>query len=221
MKQPFLPKYLDFISSSGLENESSGFSLRQLITTLLDRLIRDDDSFLMRMSTHVVVVILVFAAIGIGNLDGFKLSWNRAILPLKQSFATEPDPAPQPQPDAQDEVEALVLSDELTTQDDVVVRAAVPHTIIPDRTKVEIKIYVAEFGDTVYDIALRFNLAPETILWSNPSLADTPDLLRAGQELVIITVDGVYHQVGGDDTIEGIASTYKVEPTEIINYELN
>jgi murein DD-endopeptidase MepM/ murein hydrolase activator NlpD len=52
-------------------------------------------------------------------------------------------------------------------------------------------------------------------------LGDNPDLLRVGQELFILPVDGVYHQVGGDDTIDGIASTYKVEPQAIINYELN
>jgi murein DD-endopeptidase MepM/ murein hydrolase activator NlpD len=80
---------------------------------------------------------------------------------------------------------------------------------------------VVEFGDTIFDIAIGFGLAPETIMWSNPALGDNPDLLRVGQELVIIPVDGVYHQVGGDDTIEGIASTYKVEPEAIINYELN
>jgi hypothetical protein len=42
-----------------------------------------------------------------------------------------------------------------------------------------------------------------------------------GQELIILPIDGVYHQVGGSDTIDGIAASYKVEPTAVIDYPLN
>jgi hypothetical protein len=55
-------------------------------------------------------------------------------------------------------------------------------------------------------------------MWSNPNLEDNPDLLQVGQELTILPVDGVYHQVGGSDTIEGIASTYKTDPALVINF---
>jgi murein DD-endopeptidase MepM/ murein hydrolase activator NlpD len=102
------------------------------------------------------------------------------------------------------------------------VRAAVPHTIIPERPRVEIGQYVVQSGDTIFGIAAQFGLAPETIMWANGRFVeDNPDLLRVGQELVILPVDGVYHQAGGDDTLETIAAAFKVEPTTIINFPLN
>ncbi|MBN1220642.1 MAG: peptidoglycan DD-metalloendopeptidase family protein [Anaerolineae bacterium] len=179
----------------------------------------DDDALLRRISTHGVVILLVVLTIGLSNLN---LSWGKikAIRPLKQ---------PESQSAATSVTveakggEALTVPIEIgNVQDEALVRAAVPHTIIPKRAKeAEILTYVVEFGDTVFDIALRYGLAPETIMWSNPSLGDTPDLLRVGQELIILPVDGVYHQVGAEDTIEGIAATFKVEPEAIINYPLN
>ena len=101
--------------------------------------------------------------------------------------------------------------------------AAAPHTIIPDRTVTveEVKTYVVQPGDTIFGIADQFGLSPETIQWTNPALEDNPDLLSVGQELTILPLDGVYHQVGSDDTIEGIAATFKADPEAIINYHLN
>jgi murein DD-endopeptidase MepM/ murein hydrolase activator NlpD len=197
---------------------SSGPRLQQITQVLLDwlkKLINSDMS-LGRTSTHFIVILLVILAVGLSSI---RLSWDRvnAVRPLKQ-------PVTQPVVTnvTEEKGEPLTLPAEPNKlEDDVFVRAAVPHTIIPERTKEEIVTYVVEFGDTVSDIALRFGLAPETIMWSNPSLGDNPDLLRVGQELVILPVDGVYHQVGGDDTIEGIAATYKIEPEAIINYPLN
>jgi murein DD-endopeptidase MepM/ murein hydrolase activator NlpD len=235
MQQPLIKKHLENISGSGSFSDNpdsiseyyqdsaglsflSGLWLRQITQVLsswLKKLI-NSDTLLGRTSTHVIVVLLAILAIG---LSSARLPWGRvsAIHPLKQ-------PAPQPVATTviEQKGESLTLPTKLNNlEDDVFVRAAVPHTIIPERTKEEILTYVVEFGDTVSDIALGFGLAPETVMWSNPSLGDNPDLLRVGQELVILPVDGVYHQVGEEDTIEGIATTYKVEPGGIINYSLN
>jgi len=220
MQRSLTDKPLDGTPGTTSIDESAGFLLKQTASDWFNKLIGDDDSLLMRTSTHVVIVLLVFLAVAAGNLDGLHLTWNKAIKPLKGFSGTETVTAPVVE--SQDETgETLQLPAKINAQDDVLFRAAVPHTIIPDRTKLEIKTYVVEFGDTISDIAIRFGLAPETIMWSNPALGDNPDLLRVGQELFILPVDGVYHQVGGDDTIDGIASTYKVDPQVIINYELN
>jgi murein DD-endopeptidase MepM/ murein hydrolase activator NlpD len=113
------------------------------------------------------------------------------------------------------------LATSLDNDGDVLVRAAVPHTIIPERPRDEIIRYVVQTGDTIFGIAGEFGLAPETIMWANGRLEDNPDLLRVGQELAILPVNGVYHQVGASDTLEAIAAAYKVEPADIINYPLN
>jgi murein DD-endopeptidase MepM/ murein hydrolase activator NlpD len=110
----------------------------------------------------------------------------------------------------------------LRNDGEVLVRAAVPHTIIPERPRDEITQYKVQVGDSIFGIAAQFGLAPETIMWANGRFVeDNPDLLRVGQELVILPVDGVYHQVGGSDTVEKIAAAYKVEPAAIIGYPLN
>jgi murein DD-endopeptidase MepM/ murein hydrolase activator NlpD len=115
-----------------------------------------------------------------------------------------------------------ILANTLNNGSQVLMRAAVPHTIIPERPRDEIVRYVVQGGDTIFGIAARFGIAPETIMWANGRFVeDNPDLLRVGQELTILPVDGVYHQVGGGDTLDAIAATYKVEPAALINYPLN
>jgi murein DD-endopeptidase MepM/ murein hydrolase activator NlpD len=55
-------------------------------------------------------------------------------------------------------------------------------------------------------------------MWSNPDLENAPDLLSVGQQLTILPLNGVYHQVGEGDTLQGIADTFKADPAAIINY---
>lgn len=120
------------------------------------------------------------------------------------------------------EIPSALLSAGFPSNSQVLVRAAAPRTIIPERPRVEITHYVVQSGDTIFGIAAQYGLAPETIMWANGRFVeDNPDLLRVGQELVILPVDGVYHQVGGGDTVEKIAAAYKVEPAAIINYPIN
>jgi murein DD-endopeptidase MepM/ murein hydrolase activator NlpD len=116
----------------------------------------------------------------------------------------------------------LQLAASPRSDSNVLVRAAVPHTIIPERPRDEISHYTVQSGDTIFGIAAEFGLVPETIMWANGRFVeDNPDLLRVGQELIILPLDGVYHQVGGTDTLEAIAAAYSVEPQVIIDYPLN
>lgn len=118
---------------------------------------------------------------------------------------------------------ALAPSTPLLQDDSVVMRAAVPYTIIPEaRPREEIATYVVKSGDTIFGIAYQFGIQPETIMWANGRFVeDNPDLLRVGQELVILPVDGVYHQVGKGDTVEKVAATFKTNPAAIIASPLN
>jgi len=100
-------------------------------------------------------------------------------------------------------------------------RAAVPFTIIPDRPRTDILTYEVQAGDTVFGIAEKFGIKPETIMWSNPVLEQNPDLLRIGDKLVILPVDGVYHKIKKGDTIAKIAKKYKVKPEAIVDFEWN
>lgn len=96
------------------------------------------------------------------------------------------------------------------------------HTIIPTRPREEAIEYTVVQGDSVFGIAQKFNLKPESILWANyDQLEDRPDSLSVGMVLKIPPVDGVYYQWQEGDTIESVASFLKVEPEAILNFPGN
>jgi murein DD-endopeptidase MepM/ murein hydrolase activator NlpD len=81
--------------------------------------------------------------------------------------------------------------------------------------------YTVQAGDTMLGIAQRFGLKGTTLLYANNSLADQPDLLKIGQVLNILPVDGVYHTVAKGETLANVAAKYKVEPEAIALYPGN
>lgn len=193
------------------------FSLTHLTHTI--RSFGGNEALFSRTSAHLTLLLLLGLALTVGSMQ---IQWGRisALRPLTQ----QTDIAAAPAAPAVDEETGAPLT--LPTQlndflDDVLVSAAVPHTIIPERAREEISTYVVQSGDTIYGIAGKFGLDPETIMWSNPDLENAPDLLSVGQELTILPVNGVYHQVGEGDTVQSIADTFKADPTAIINYSLN
>ena len=101
-------------------------------------------------------------------------------------------------------------------------RLAQAHTIIPSRPRLEIIKYTVLDGDTVFGIAEKFGLAPETVLWGNYYvLLDDPHGLKPGQELNILPVNGTYHEWQQGEGLNGISEYYGVKPEDIINYPSN
>lgn len=101
-------------------------------------------------------------------------------------------------------------------------RSAQLHTTIPSRPRNEISTYVVQDGDTVFGIAEKFGLQPQTILWGNYSiLLDDPHSLKPGQELTILPVDGVYWEWLGGIPFGEWAKFYGVSPADIIEYPGN
>lgn len=95
-------------------------------------------------------------------------------------------------------------------------------TDVPSRPRMEVIKYVVEKGDTLFGIAEKFGLKPETILWANQFvLGDNPHNLRPGQELNILPVDGAYHRWSEGDGLNGVAKFFSVEPEAIINFPTN
>jgi hypothetical protein len=82
--------------------------------------------------------------------------------------------------------------------------------------------YTVEYGDSIFSIAEKFNLKPETILWGNRyALGDNPHYIVPGQVLNILPVDGVYHLWSAGEGLNGVASVYGVTPEDIINWPGN
>lgn len=101
-------------------------------------------------------------------------------------------------------------------------RLAEVHTIIPSRPRQDVEKYTVLKGDTIFGIAEKFGLQPETVLWANyNTLLDDPHALQPGQELNILPLDGTYHQWQQGEGLNAIAKFYGVKPEDIINFPAN
>ncbi len=96
-----------------------------------------------------------------------------------------------------------------------------PLPVLSAKPRLGIITYTVQPGDTVFGIADKFNISPDTVLGSNDALEDDPHRLQIGQKIVVLPVSGVYHTVRSGDTIAGIAKKYKVESQAILSYKDN
>lgn len=95
-------------------------------------------------------------------------------------------------------------------------------TILPARNRTNLSEYTVETGDTLFSVAARFGLLPETLLWSNRyNIGDDPHMIFPGQKLVIMPVDGTLHVWSAGEGLNGVAEFYQVTPETIINYPGN
>jgi murein DD-endopeptidase MepM/ murein hydrolase activator NlpD len=64
-------------------------------------------------------------------------------------------------------------------------------------------------------VAQKFHLDVSTIVWAN-NISDV-NQLAVGKELIILPVDGIFHQIAKNDTLDSIAKKYKVQKDNIIS----
>jgi murein DD-endopeptidase MepM/ murein hydrolase activator NlpD len=127
---------------------------------------------------------------------------------------TAPTPTPGLDP-AQWPTEAALALDGVSRQ-------AVLHTTIPSRPREDVTQYTVQKGDSVFVIADKFGLKPSTILFGNFAvLSNNVDLLKPGEVLNILPVDGTYYQWQGSETLTGVAKFYNADPQDIINSPAN
>ena len=88
-------------------------------------------------------------------------------------------------------------------------------TIVEEQRK-EIQEYTVEEGDTLSSISQKFGISLETILWANN--LDKNSVIKPGQKLIILPVDGVLHEVRAGDTLSGIAEKYQAKIEDIISF---
>jgi murein DD-endopeptidase MepM/ murein hydrolase activator NlpD len=95
-------------------------------------------------------------------------------------------------------------------------------TVIPARPRVDVITYTVQLGDSLFSIADDFGLKAETVLWGNfELLEDNPHLLKTGQSLNILPVNGTYYQWHENDYLIQVANFFKVTPQVIIEYPGN
>lgn len=134
--------------------------------------------------------------------------------PPTQSSTTSPSSIPPASG-----TEATLPGYEMGVKVDAVARAADLHTIIPSRPRVTGTRYKVEKGDSVFSIANKYKLKPETVLWANYDLLnDNPNMLSIDQNLLIPPTDGVYYKWQKGDTLDKIAGQFKATTDEILTY---
>jgi murein DD-endopeptidase MepM/ murein hydrolase activator NlpD len=103
-----------------------------------------------------------------------------------------------------------------------IARALELRTIIPTRPRLEILTYEVQEGDTLFGIAERYGLKPETILWGNWfELDQDPHAIRPGQDLNILPVDGTLHRWTPGEGLNGVAEFYGVTAEDVLDWPGN
>lgn len=174
-------------------------------------------SWLSRASAHLALALVAVMALGLGALQG-SLDLNPS--PFPQDLFARQSLSPNVVASSAASAPLLVYRFKANPWAPILPRAN-PHTEIPKRPRLGIITYTVQLGDTVQGIAAQFDLQPTTIMWANPAVEDAPDLLRIGQELIILPVDGVYHTVKEGETLESIAKKYKVSVEAITSCPYN
>ncbi len=88
-------------------------------------------------------------------------------------------------------------------------------SIVEEETDNSIIKYIVRKGETINQIASKFNISTETIMQAN-ELGSSK--IKEGDELIILPVNGIIHLVENNETISGIAKKYSVNTNEIIEF---
>ena len=96
------------------------------------------------------------------------------------------------------------------------IRGKVLGTIVETEQRKEIQEYIVGEGDTLFSISQKFGISLETILWANN--LDKNSVIKPGQKLIILPVNGVLHEVKSGDTLSEIAKKYQAKIEDIISF---
>jgi murein DD-endopeptidase MepM/ murein hydrolase activator NlpD len=181
----------------------------------------------LRVATHTIAILLVILVVW--GLRSFYLRAQTSTVELPQTAALAAPLKVVDAPVSSSPAQGVNTAIELPawTQPEVAVfrgipRYALPFTIVPSRPRVSVIDYLVEAGDTVFGIAEKYGLRPETIFWGNRDvLNDNPHNLRAGQTLNILPTDGTYHQWSTGESFSRVAEFYGVQPNAIVQYPGN
>lgn len=168
----------------------------------------------LRFGTAITTMLLAFLVVWVIDkiyLEDQPARNPEALIALAESESTPSDSLPKP------------LFQAGGSNADGIDRTANLHTTLPNTNAREQVIqYTVEAGDSIFSIAEKFDLRPETILWGNRyTLGDDPHFILPGQTLNILPVDGVYHQWSVGEGLNGVAAYYDVTPEDIINWPGN
>ena len=165
-----------------------------------------------RTTSHVGLIALVAIVIWVSEYEPLGHISSIATISLPRAKIETAPLGPSPWP-------ALPLSEKQSKEMTSITRNILIHTNVPNRPRQEIIEYIVLEGDTLFGIAEKHGISPETVLWANQYiLQDDPHLLRPGQNLLISPVNGVVRLVQPNDTVDGLARAYRSSLDEIVNW---
>lgn len=153
----------------------------------------------------------VVAAVGVAALSSFALQPRPAapavVEPSRVSGEMVPLAAAISEP---------VLSPTDVAVDPPVVAAAAPEPeATPAPAPPKPSVHTVEEGETLGILATRFSISPETIMAANG--LRNADMLKVGQDLVILPADGVLYVVKAGESIRRVAERFGVDTMDIVN----
>ena len=103
-----------------------------------------------------------------------------------------------------------------------VTRKVLLDTIIPNVSRRDVVYYTVAPGDSVFAIAKKNNLKPESVLWANyDQLKDNPHAISVGMKLKIPPVDGVLYTWQEGDRLDTVANEFDVSEGDILGWTGN
>lgn len=103
-----------------------------------------------------------------------------------------------------------------STLDSALISSKNPAGTLPSSQHGQILIYTVLPGDTPGSVAENFGISLNTLLWANN--IRNSNLIKVGDELVILPVSGVRYDVKSGDTLESIAKKFKGDVLEISSF---
>lgn len=158
-----------------------------------------DIPLLTRIASHVGLLLLMLVSIAASEVQ-FNPNVDKGGPTANGNSETDPFLPPDPGSDDDDS--------------GILARAPVPITIAPKRIRRDVEKYTVAPGDNVSNIAEKFGVSADSLLWANAKLEDNPDMLSVGQVLNIPPVSGVLITVQNNDTLKAIADKYKTTKTK-------
>lgn len=101
----------------------------------------------------------------------------------------------------------------ITLGETALIKPIIPVTSQTPKPREKIEYYIVQSGDVISTIAEKFNLGVSTVLWANN--LSIYSIIKPGQKLIILPVDGLLHKIKTGETLEKIAKRYKVDKKEI------
>ena len=167
----------------------------------------------MRIGTNALTILFVILVVWLMQTlyRPVNLGWNPGV---QAASASESTPVPV--------IDSVQLPAPVAFAFDGVSPLAVLHTNIPSRPRIDVVKYTVQKGDSIFSIADKYRLKPTSILFGNyETLKDSPDLLKPGQQLNILPMDGTYYQWQGSESLIKVAQVFGVDPETIINFPGN